>query len=256
MTVERSFDQNLLEAMRNAQSITVLTGAGVSAESGIATFRDPLTGYWAKFDPEELATPPAFARDPVMVSRWYDERRCAVARCKPNSGHAALASLQKRLVHEGKQFTLITQNVDRLHQMAGSTDVIELHGSLWIWRCEDCDNTSEERGPAFSEYPIRCTCGGLRRPGVVWFGEALPADALIASQRAAETCDLFMSAGTSSIVYPAAGLIDLATSSGSRLLEINPQPTPYTPRAAWSLRGKSGELLAALVDAAFGEAAR
>jgi NAD-dependent deacetylase len=254
MDVEGSFDQNLLDALRNAQSVTVLTGAGVSAESGIPTFRDALTGYWAKFNPEELATPQAFARDPAMVSRWYDERRCNVAACKPNPGLLALASLQRRALSEGRKFTLITQNVDRLHQSAGSNDVIELHGSLWVWRCEDCGAEREERGPVFAEYPIRCTCGGYRRPGVVWFGEALPTQALAAAQRAAETCELFISCGTSAVVYPAAGLIDVALAGGARLLEVNPQPTAYTSRATWSLRSASGRALPTLLHAAFGEA--
>jgi NAD-dependent deacetylase len=255
MSVEGSFDHELLKSLRNPQSIAVLTGAGVSAESGIPTFRDALSGYWAKFDPEELATPTAFARDPAMVSRWYDERRCAVAKCKPNAGHAALASLQSWMARDGRVFTLITQNVDRLHQAAGSTGVIELHGSLWIWRCEDCGNENEELGPAFREYPILCTCGGKRRPGVVWFGEALPADALTAAQRAAGNCELFISVGTSSLVYPAAGLIDVALGGGGRLLEVNPQPTPYSSRATWSLRGTSAQMLPALIYAAFGDSA-
>jgi NAD-dependent deacetylase len=245
------FDRELLKLLRNAGSIAVLTGAGVSAESGIPTFRDALTGYWAKFDPEQLATPEAFARDPEMVSRWYDERRCNVAKCSPNAGHIALAELQKRTVSEGRTFTLITQNVDRLHQAAGSTDVIELHGSLWVWRCEICGKESEERGPGFKEYPILCDYGGQRRPGVVWFGEPLPWRALEAAERAAESCDLFMSMGTGSVVYPAAGLIDIALQKGSRLLEVNPRETPYSTRADWSIRGKSGDVLPRLLKDAF-----
>lgn len=133
-----SHDPRILDALRAAESIAVLSGAGVSAESGIPTFRDALNGLWSKFDPEDLATAQAFARDPELVSRWYDERRCNIAHCRPNPGHAALARLQKVAAKGGKTFTLITQNVDRLHQAAGSTDVLELHGTLWIWRCVEC----------------------------------------------------------------------------------------------------------------------
>lgn len=244
------FEPELLNLLRTAHSIAVLTGAGVSAESGIPTFRDALSGYWATFDPEQLATPQAFARDAEMVSRWYDERRCNVAKCSPNAGHVALADFQKRIVSDGREFTLITQNVDRLHQSAGSTDIIELHGSLWVWRCEICDKETEERGPAFGKYPIHCICGGLRRPGVVWFGEELPRQAIAAAQRAALSCDLFMSLGTSSVVYPAAGLIDEALHSGARLLEINPQETPYSADAHWSIRGTSGQVLRELLKKA------
>lgn len=162
---------DLLGALRSAQHIVALTGAGVSAESGIPTFRDAMEGLWAKYDPEELATPEAFARNPQLVSRWYDDPRCKVAACRPNSGHDALAQLQSRLAAEGRRLTLITQNVDRLHQTAGSTNVIELHGSLWVWRCTDCGDEAEDRGPAFSMHPPECHCGGWKRPGVVWFGE-------------------------------------------------------------------------------------
>ena len=243
----------LLERFRTADSIVVLTGAGVSAESGIPTFRDAMTGLWAKFDPADLATSEAFARDPEMVSRWYDERRCNVAKCLPNAGHMALATLQSRRVAEGRQFTLITQNVDRLHQLAGSTDVIELHGSLWIWRCVDCDDEVEEREPAFSDYPPRCSCGGKRRPGVVWFGEELPRHALLKAQRATGSCKLFLSLGTSSVVYPAAGLIDLALQNGARILEVNPEETAYSRKVHWSIRGKSGEVLPQLMATAFND---
>jgi len=245
------FDADLLDALRSAHHIAVLTGAGVSAESGVPTFRDALTGLWARYDPAQLATPEAFERDPELVARWYDERRCSVARCVPNAGHVALAQLQRQTIDRGGAFTLITQNVDRLHQAAGSIDVIELHGTLWVWRCIDCDMETEERGPAFSAFPSHCSCGGLKRPGVVWFGEELPRHALLQAQRAATACDLFLSIGTSSVVYPAAGLIDQASRAGARVLEVNPQETPYSGRATWSLRGASGEILPQLLSAAF-----
>src|SRR5687767_10086069 len=184
-------DPELLNTIRSAESIVVLTGAGVSAESGIPTFRDAMEGLWAKFDPEELATPEAFARNPALVSRWYDERRCKVATCKPNAGHEALARMQAKVTAQGRRFTLITQNVDRLHQAAGSTDVIDLHGSLWVWRCIDCGEGAEALGAAFTVYPPRCHCGGKKRPNVVWFGEALPDHALLQAQRASASATLF-----------------------------------------------------------------
>jgi len=238
-------------ALRSARQVVILTGAGISSESGIPTFRDALTGLWAKYDPAELATPQAFARDPALVSRWYDARRCQVARCRPNRGHVALARLQRAMLAKGLACTLITQNVDRLHQAAGAADVIELHGTLWIWRCLDCRASSEELGPPFATYPRRCRCGGLRRPDVIWFGEMLPEAAFSSSQEAVAWCDYFISVGTSSVVYPAAGLIEQALASGAKTLEVNSRPTPFTEHVTWSIRGKSGEVLPKLVDAAF-----
>ena len=249
------FDPELLDLLRSATRIAVLTGAGVSAESGVPTFRDALTGLWARFDPQQLATPEAFARDPALVSRWYDERRCTVAACKPNAGHHALAQIERGVVARSGHFTLITQNVDRLHQAAGSRNVIELHGTLWIWRCTDCAREQVLRGPAFTEYPPHCPCGGALRPGVVFFGEELPRTAMRDAQAAAESCNLFLSIGTSSVVYPAAGLIDNALDAGAKFLEINPHATPYSPRADWSLRDTSATVLPALLAAALGSSA-
>jgi NAD-dependent protein deacetylase/lipoamidase len=242
-------DRELLDLLRSADHIAVLTGAGVSAESGVPTFRDALTGLWARFDPAELATPEAFVRDPRLVSQWYDQRRCDVARCTPNPGHLALAQLHRHAVARGAEFTLITQNVDRLHQAGGSTEVIELHGSLWAWRCMDCGRETEEIGPAFASHPPRCSCGGVKRPGVVWFGEELPHDTLRKAQEAAASCQLFISLGTSSLVYPAAGLIDLAIRNNARLLEVNPRETPYTRRTHWSIRAPAGQALPELTAA-------
>jgi NAD-dependent deacetylase len=166
---------------------------------------------------------------------------------KPNAGHLALAELERRCT----KFSLITQNVDRLHQAAGSQNVVELHGTLWVWRCVRCGVEREERG-TFTEYPPKCVCGGKRRPAVVWFGEALPEDAIATAYRDAETCDLFLSVGTSAVVYPAADLAQAARRSGAKVVEINAQPTPLTVRADWALRGRSGEVLPALVAEAFG----
>jgi len=152
--------------------------------------------------------------------------------------------------------TLVTQNVDRLHQAAGAIDVIELHGTLWVWRCLDCYQRGEEPGPAFESYPPRCRCGGLRRPEVVWFGEMLPEDAFAAAQEAVAWCDYFISVGTSSVVYPAAGLIEQAVSAGAKMLEVNPQPTPFSDHATWSIRGKSGEVLPKLIGDAVDDVRR
>jgi NAD-dependent protein deacetylase/lipoamidase len=248
-----SIPNQLLESVRCAEHIVVLTGAGVSAESGVPTFRDALTGLWSRYDPADLATSEAFARDPELVTRWYDERRCNLAHCTPNAGHAALSQLQRIVTSNGRRLTLVTQNVDRLHQSAGSRDVIELHGTLWVWRCTDCGEETEERGPAFGMYPPRCSCGGMQRPGVVWFGEELPGAALLEAQRASGRCRLFMSLGTSSVIYPAAGLIDLALQNGAKVLEVNPQETPISSRAHWSIRGRTGVALPQLVADAFAD---
>ncbi len=245
--------EDLVESVRRAAWVVVLTGAGVSAESGIATFRDAMTGMWARFRPEELATPEAFERDPERVSRWYDERRCGVAGCRPNAGHIAIARLQREVEATGRRFTLITQNVDRLHQAAGSSGVIELHGTLWVWRCVDCLREREERGEAFGVYPVRCECGGLRRPGVVWFNEALPPGALLEAERAAGNCDLFLTLGTSGVVYPAAGLVYSARRNNARVLEVNPQATPASASATWVARETTGSFMPRLVEAAFGK---
>jgi NAD-dependent deacetylase len=232
--------------LNRAHHVAVLTGAGASAESGVPTFRDALTGLWSKFDPADLATPQAFARDPTLVARWYDERRVMAAACQPNAGHIALVELQRRV----PRFTLVTQNVDRLHQRAGSADVIELHGSLAEWRCTACGESREETGPAFAEHPPRCGAfGGARRPGVVWFGEMLPSAALTAASQAAESCDVFLSVGTSSVVYPAAGLVDQAKRAGATVIEINPAATPLSGKMAVCARGTAGVVLPAVMDA-------
>jgi NAD-dependent deacetylase len=245
--VNSSIPNDLVAALRSAQFVVVVTGAGVSAESGIPTFRDAMDGLWAKFRPEDLATPEAFARDPATVTRWYDERRQKCASVKPNAGHFALVEMERRCA----RFSLITQNVDRLHQAAGSRSVVELHGTLWVWQCVQCGTEREERG-TLSEYPPRCSCGGSRRPAVVWFGEALPEDAIARAYRDAETCDLFFSIGTSAVVYPAADLARAARRSGAKIVEINAQATPLTPLADWALTGRSGELLPVLIERAFG----
>ncbi len=236
--------------LRGADHVVALTGAGASAESGVPTFRDALTGLWARFSAERLATPEAFARDPGLVSRWYDERRVSALACRPNAGHAALVALARVV----PRLTLVTQNVDRLHQRAGSAGVIELHGSLAEWRCTRCGESVAETGPAFAEHPPPCRwCGGPRRPGVVWFGEPLPADALAAAEAAAGACDVFLSVGTSGVVYPAAGLVDVAKQAGAATVEVNPAATPMSGRMDTVLRGAAAAVLPTVVDRVGGQ---
>ena len=236
--------QRAVDVLRTAAHVVVLTGAGASAESGVPTFRDALTGLWAKYDPAALATPEAFDRDPALVSRWFDGRRLTALACQPNAGHVALVELARRV----PRLTLVTQNVDRLHQRAGSSDVIELHGTLLAWRCTRCGREVDETGPAFTEHPPRCdACTGRRRPGVVWLGEALPAAALSAATAAAAACDVFLSVGTSSVVYPAAGLVDVARQAGATLVEVNPTATAMSGQMDVVLRGTAAAVLPAVV---------
>ncbi len=241
-----------MAAVRESTHIVALTGAGISAESGIPTFRDSMEGLWAQYDPADLATPEAFERDPGMVTRWYDWRRLKCLDARPNPGHRALARLEALFESKGRSFTLVTQNVDRLHHLAGSRGVLELHGTITVWRCSRCGEEPEVGETAFPSYPPRCMCGGFLRPGVVWFGEILPEDALCSASDAARSCDLFMSIGTSAVVYPAAGLAHLARAGGARVLEINAEVTPLSTLVDWSLQGKCGTLLPLLVDSAFG----
>ncbi len=236
-----NFPEPLLQQLRRAQRIVALTGAGISAESGLATFRDAQTGLWSKFKPEELATAEAFERDPKFVQDWYAWRRQNAVDAKPNAGHLALVEIEKR----APEFLLVTQNVDGLHERAGSKQMVELHGNIHRFRCfeNNCpgDNFDVEHG--------RCrSCGGYLRPAVVWFGEMLPVDALEAAIAAAELCDAFFSIGTSSIVYPAADLWRRAKDSGAIIIEINKDPTPLTPLADYSFLGKAGEILPALIE--------
>ena len=197
----------------------MLTGAGVSAESGVPTFREAQEGLWAEYDPVQLATPEGFLSDPELVWGWYRWRRDLVAEVEPNPAHVALAELA-RLV---PRLTLITQNVDRLHQRAGSEDVIEFHGNLFADLCFDEARPVECDAEAL--VPTCPSCGALVRPGVVWFGEAIPEDALDRSFAAVSDCDIFLSIGTSSLVYPAAGLADLARQHGAVTIEVNPEPS-------------------------------
>lgn len=239
---------HLIDELRSAQRVAVLTGAGVSAESGVPTFREAQTGLWARYDPQELATPEAFQRNPRLVWDWYEWRRQLVNQVQPNPGHLALAELE-RLVPE---FTLITQNVDGLHHRAGSQDVLELHGNIHRTKCFN-ENLIIDEWPDTGETPPPCPrCSGLLRPDVVWFGEALPRDTLEAAMDAAARCDLFFTIGTSALVQPAAFLPFEAQRYGAVTVEINPDETPLTPHVTYSLRGPAGRVLPALVQAAFG----
>lgn len=228
----------LLERLRSARSIAVLTGAGVSAESGIPTFRGP-GGLWRNFVPEELATAEAFERNPKLVWEWYLWRRSLVSTAAPNGGHIALA----RLEPEFADFTLVTQNVDGLHRRAGSQNVIELHGNIMRSRCHSCGYPAGDLALDNDGQLSACECGGLIRPDVVWFGELLPAEALKRAWDAAKNADIFLSIGTSSAVQPAAGLADLAKQNGAYLVEINPQTTAMSDRFDERLCGPSGEIL-------------
>lgn len=230
--------------LRGAARIAVLTGAGVSAESGIPTFRGE-GGLWRQFRPEDLATPQAFARDPALVWEWYDWRRQKVASCAPNPAHRALAALEAR----AGTFWLITQNVDDLHRQAGSRRLVELHGNIWRARCTREGTVSEFREVPLRAIPPRCACGALLRPDIVWFGEPLPAQALDRAFRAAEACDLFLVVGTSALVQPAASLPLLARERGAAVIEVNPDPTPLSHRVDLWLRGQAGTVLPALLSA-------
>ena len=235
----------LAHALRRARFVAALTGAGVSAESGLATFRDAQTGLWARFDPREIATPSAFARNPKLVWDWYAWRRERVATVEPNAGHRALAELEKHV----PEFLLVTQNVDGLHQRAGSHRVVELHGNITRVKCSHEGTIVERWEKSEGEVPHCANCGAFLRPDVVWFEELLPADALAAAEDAARGCDLFLVAGTSAEVYPAAGLPMLAQERGATVVEINPNSTMLSSRADYVLRGPSGAMLPALVDA-------
>lgn len=230
----------LIRSLRNARRIVALTGAGISAESGLATFRDAQTGLWSKFKPEELATVEAFQRNPKLIWDWYAWRREQALKAEPNVGHLALVEIETR----APEFLLVTQNVDGLHARAGSKRMVELHGNIHRVRCfeNDCPNEGFDLGKQ------RCrSCGGNLRPDVVWFGEMLPMDALETATTAAEKCDVFFSIGTSSVVYPAADLWRRAKDNGAIVIEINKDPTPLTPLADYSFLGKAGEILPELV---------
>ena len=229
------------EWVRDCRSLCVLSGAGVSAESGVPTFRGP-QGLWKRKDPTSLATPEAFAEDPKEVWEWYQWRRRKIRQCAPNAGHAALAAAEATK----PDFLLVTQNVDGLHRAAGSRRLVEIHGNIWGIRCTGCGVEREERDD-FPELPPRCgSCGGLLRPGVVWFGEMLPREASDAATDMLTRCEVLIVAGTSAVVAPASGYAAVAKRRGARVIEVNPDETPVSGICDATFRGKSGDVLPAL----------
>lgn len=232
--------------IRDARHIAVLTGAGMSAESGVPTFRDAQTGLWAQFNPQELATEAAFRAHPQRVWDWYAFRRDAIHKVEPNAGHRALAGFAQR--HPGR-LSLITQNVDGLHQRAGSADAIALHGQIAEDRWLDAPRACCQAGTLQAGRPPRCpVCGNLRRPAVVWFGECLSQAALDAAEKAVQRCDLMLVVGTSGVVYPAAGLVLAAHQRGARVVVVNPEPTELDPVADLCLREPAAQCLPSLME--------
>jgi NAD-dependent deacetylase len=228
---------------RGFNSIVALTGAGISAESGVPTFRGE-DGLWKQYRAEDLATPQAFSRDPTLVWEWYDWRRGLIASCEPNAAHRTLARMETRC----KDFTLITQNVDGLHQRTGSKRVVELHGDIWQVCCTTENLVSENHEVPLPQIPLRCSCGALLRPHVVWFGESLDPTVLEAAYGAAERCDLMLVVGTSAVVHPAASLPAIAKNRGAYLIEVNIERTPLSPYADEVILGPAAEELPRLWD--------
>jgi len=230
-------------SLQSATSIAVLTGAGISAESGIPVFRGR-GGLWRDYRPEDLATPAAFACDPKLVWEWYDWRRGIIAQAQPNAGHQALAELERRTGN----FTLITQNVDGLHDRAGSRNKLKVHGDIWNVRCSKCGRERTDLRPSIPSLPPHCACGAIERPGVVWFGEPLPHDVWLRAEDAARKAKVFLVVGTSAVVYPAAGLAALAKSSGAQVIEVNIDETPISMLVDESIRGSAAEILPQLIS--------
>ena len=220
----------------------MLTGAGISAESGVPTFRGD-GGLWKDYKAEDLATPEAFVKDPRLVWEWYNWRRELIAKVLPNAAHKALVQLEIRK----REFTLITQNVDGLHDRAGSGRMLKLHGDIWRMRCTVCGANWPDRRAPLPKIPPHCACGGLARPGVVWFGEPLPDGMMKEAEHAAGAAEVFLVIGTSAVVYPAAGLVPYAKHGGAKVIEINTDDTPFTNLVDCALRGPAGELLPQLL---------
>jgi NAD-dependent deacetylase len=240
--------QTAARAVARSARLAVFTGAGVSKESGIPTFRDPETGLWAKYDPMQLATPEAYREDPPFVWSWYEHRFGVAAAAEPNPGHYAIAELERLL----PKVVVITQNIDGLHQRAGSTRVIELHGTMHSFRCI----TDKHRGFGWEDFadqeekPPRCPeCGAYLRPEVVWFGEGLPPEALNAAQQLSAACDVMLIVGTSGVVYPAAAMPMIAGEAGATVIDVNPQRDALSQMSDVFLLGRGGEVLPALTAA-------
>jgi len=235
--------QAVRDLLSSAPRIAALTGAGISAESGIPTFRGA-GGLWRRYKAENLATPGAFDRDPKLIWEWYNWRREVIAGVEPNAGHRALAEIEQG----AREFTLITQNVDGLHERAGSRNILKVHGDIWTIRCTVCGaERTDFRTPLGAIPPLCSSCGGLERPGVVWFGEALPDGVWTKAQRATMEADVLLVVGTSAVVYPAAGLVNLAKSAGAKVVEINIAETPVSGSVDYSLRAPAAEVLPQLI---------
>ena len=229
----------LIEVLQGANRVAVLTGSGISAESGIPTFRGE-EGLWKKYRPEELATPTAFNQDPKLVWEWYDWRRGIIGEKEPNPGHEVIARWEESF----PTVSLITQNIDGLHQKAGSKNIWELHGNIWKLRCTEEGTVTENYDTPLKEIPPLCPdCGALLRPHVVWFGEALSSTILQKSIQLSSECDVMFVVGTSAVVQPAASLPFEASEAGAKIVEINLDPTPLSLYVDFSIRGKSGEIL-------------
>jgi NAD-dependent deacetylase len=224
--------------LATARSVAVSTGAGMSRESGIPIFREAPGALWAQYDPDTLATREGFRRDPAMVWRWYAERRAMIARAAPHEGHAALAGMEPLF----EDFLLVTQNIDALHERAGSRRLVELHGNIFRFKCFDRDHPA---GPPVDdpEVPPRCECGSFLRPDVVWFGEPLPEDEMERAYAAIVSCNVLLLVGTSGLVYPAAGLPAVARDCGARIIEVNPEETPQTELADVVIRAGARDVL-------------
>jgi len=232
-------------ALAHADNVLVLTGAGISAESGIPTFREAQTGLWAQFSPQDLATPAAFARNPERVWGWYRWRRTLIGRGGVNPGHRALAAIEAR-----RPISIVTQNVDGLHAAAGSTDITELHGNIWIERCTGCAaESSQPVAPADNDASLPCcpACGAITRPAVVWFGEMLPTVALERAQELLAAADCVLVVGTSNQVYPAAALVEQAVQGPATVIEINPEETAVSRSVDMHIAATASRALPAIL---------
>jgi NAD-dependent deacetylase len=235
-------DKGLIDTLRESESIVFFTGAGISSESGIPTFRGK-DGIWNKLKPEELANFNAFIRNPEMVWEWYNHRKKIIHEAQPNAAHLTIAEMQNHF----KNVTVVTQNIDNLHRRAGSNTVFELHGNIERNFCINCKKFYNEELD-FSKGIPKCECGGLIRPDVVWFGEYLPEDQFLGGEKAAISSDVFFVVGTSAVVYPAAGLVYTAKQSGATIVEVNIEETPLSSIANYSFFGKAGEILPGVLE--------